>query len=293
MHARDLIELAAVVSAHGPVLIHGGAAISGSAVEQYWTASKCRLDRWARDLKQFSTEASHPTPEWRRTRWPLFCAVLEEVLTGEVLTRVFAAVMSAHDQEQGTDDASPLTRSIMLGHLEARTRVLRHLVRGPGIRAEEALRLNRLRRRAERWIDLLVGHLAGEVDVRQFAIDPSRAVDFGEDLGYQSRLSGGRHAWPLVQASLQAAFGQGLSPLSPNADLNDRIGTSVLSCFPPELFDSTGVFRSLWMVRLTNGTADAEGMLDDLLGPEKIPASQDELDAAEGMLDRLRRFGTC
>jgi hypothetical protein len=34
-------------------------------------------------------------------------------------------------------------------------------------------------------------------------------------------------------------------------------------------------------------------MLDDLLGPEKTPASQDELDAAEGILDRLRRFGTC
>jgi len=292
MHARELVELAAIVSAQGPVLIHGGGAICASGVEKYWTASKCRLDRWARSLKRLSTESVKATSEWRRERWPEFRSVLEEILTGEVLTRVFAAVMCAHDRQRRIEDAAPLTRSIMIGHMEARMRVLRHLVRGPGIRTEEALKLNQLRRRVERWTDLLVGYLADEVDVRQFAVDPDRASDFAEDLRHQNRLTGGRHAWPLLQASLRAAFGQGLSPTSPNADLNDEIGEGVLSCFRPELFDSTGTLHSPWMVRLTKGTADVQGMLGDLLSSE-APPSVEELQAADRVLSRLRRFGGC
>jgi hypothetical protein len=293
MHARELVELAAIVSAQGPVLIHGGGTICVSGVEKYWTASKCRLDRWARGLKDLSAEAVEATPEWRRDRWPVFRALLEEIITGEVLTRVFAAVMSAHDRQRGVDDTVPLTRGIMIGHLEARMRVLRYIVRGPGIRAEEAMKLNQLRRRTERWIDLLVGYLADEVEVWQFAIDPDRATDFAEDLSHQNRLTGGRHAWPLLQASLHAAFGQGLCPVSPNADLNDEIGTSVLSCFPSEVFDSTGPMRSLWTIRLANGADDAQGLIDDLLASEPAPASPEELHAADNMIERLRRFGRC
>ena len=54
MHARELIELAALVSAHGPVLVQSGERISSEGVEQYWTTSKVRLDRWGRSLKEFA-----------------------------------------------------------------------------------------------------------------------------------------------------------------------------------------------------------------------------------------------
>ena len=72
-------------------------------------------------------------------------------------------------------------------------------------------------------------------------------------------------------SSLRAAFRQGLTAESPNGDLNARIAAAILSCFPPELFDSTGQFRSLWLLRLANATADAQGMIAELLSPE--PAS--------------------
>ena len=70
----------------------------------------------------------------------------------------------------------------------------------------------------------------------------------------------GRFAWPLVSASLQAAFRQVLGAASPNADLNARIAASVLACFPAELFDGLGLFRSLWIERLM--TAARQGMID-------------------------------
>ena len=291
MHARELVELAAVVAAQGPVLVRQGGSVPSSSIEQYWVASKCRLDRWGRGLKQLTAEAAKGGPDWRQSRWPHFRAVLEEVLTGEVLTRVWTAVMCAHDRRRGTDAAEPVVRSVMIGHLEARHRVLTLLVQGPAIDSEAGLKLNRLRRRTERWTDMLIGYLAGLDDVSEFAVDPIRAKDFAEDLRYQAQWEGGHHAWPLVLASLRAAFRQGLSPTSPNADLNAKIAASILACFPPELFDSTGLFRSLWLSRLTNITDDTAGMIEELLSADEHPPGRNGDPIPGRPEDRLRRFG--
>jgi len=290
MHSRELVELAAIVSAQGPALVYGTQQISATGVEQYWTTSKCRMDRWNRSLKNFSQQAEDSDPDNRRRRWTLVRGVLEEILTGEMLTRVWTAVLSAYDRHQGASGSEELARSVMLGHLEARHRALTLMVRGPGIDAEAAVKLNHLRRRTERWTDLLVGYLSGLHDVGEFAFDPARAKDFAEDLQYQSNLKGGRHAWPLVLTSLRAAFRNGLSSASPNADLNARIASAILSCFQPEVFDSTGLFRSLWMVRLCNITNDAQGMLEDIMAIDGsstpgLPFLSTRLE------DRLKRFG--
>ena len=290
MHARELVELAAIVSAYGPVLVRDAGPLSATSIAQYWTASKCRLDRWGRSLKEFTDTAGGDTPQARRTRWPLIRGVLEEVLTGEVLTRVWTALLCAHDRSHGTDLAEPIARSVLIGHLEARHRVLTLMVRGPGIDAEAAVKLNHLRRRTERWTDMLVGYLTGLHDVSEFAVEPGRAKDFAEDLQYRSDLKGGRHAWPLVLTSLRASFREGLCATSPNADLNGQIAAAILACFQAELFDSTGMFRSLWMTRLCNATDDAQGLVDDLLALEQTAATG-ETQAARRLEDRLRRFG--
>ncbi len=58
MHARELAELAALISTHGPVFVRSGLPIPERNIEEYWVASKCRLDRWGRTLKQISTRAA-------------------------------------------------------------------------------------------------------------------------------------------------------------------------------------------------------------------------------------------
>ena len=291
MHARELVELAAIVSAHGPVLVRGHRQLSAASLQQYWTASKCRLDRWARSLKGFATYADGAGPQRRRAQWPLVRAVLEEILTGEVLTRVWTAVLCAHDRHHHSDTAEAVARSVLIGHLEARHRVLTLLVRSPMIETEGAVKLNHLRRRTERWTDLLVGHLAGLDKVSQFAVDPQRARQFAEDLRYRSNSPAGRQAWPLMLSSLRAAFGEGLRSISPSADLNAQIASSILACFQPELFDSTGLFRSLWLTRLANVTDDAQGMVEDLLALEASVPNVERSGESLSREERLGRFG--
>jgi len=246
-------------------LIRGSQAIPQAGIEQYWTASKCRLDRWGRALRQLAVESSEPGLSARRREPSHVWGLMEEILTGEVLTRVWTAALCACDRWRGADLAGPPARSVLIGHLDMRHRVLTLLVRGRTIDAELAVKLNCLRRRSERWTDVLVGRLAGLYDIAEFAFDPERARDFGEELQSQRGQEGGRHAWPLLLGSLRAAFRRGLCPISPNADLNAGIAAGVIGCFPPEVFDSAGVFRSFWLERLATITNDAQGMIEDLL----------------------------
>jgi hypothetical protein len=270
MHARELTELAAVAAAQGPMIVQLQRPLSASGVEDYWVSSKCRLDRWGRALRRIGSAAGNQHPADERADWPFLRGVLEEVLTGEMLTRVWAAVLAAHDRQLGGHASEPVARSVLIAHLEARHRTLSLMVRGGALGLEWAVRLNRLRRRCERWTDMLVGYLVGiDPDVAEFAVEPDRARDFAEDLRYRSQLAGGRHAWPLVLTSIRTAFRRGLATSSPNGDLNEQIATSILACFPSEMFDATGLFQSAWLARLSSVSNDAQRMLDGLLKSEE------------------------
>ncbi|MGD0899481.1 MAG: hypothetical protein ABR915_16735 [Thermoguttaceae bacterium] len=270
MHARQLVELAGVLSAQGAILTRGTQRLSANGLEQYWTASKCRLDRWGRSLRSFSAGAQGAEP----VKWPHVRSVMEEILTGEVLTRVWTALACLCERRHGSDDAGAVARSVLVGHLEARHRVLMLLIQGRAIDVEAAVKMNHVVRRVERWTDLLLGFLGAADEVVEFAIDPHRARDFAEHFEASGPGRARRRAWPLVLASLRMAFRQCLAPTSPNEDLNQAIASAILACLPSEVLDSTGQFQSLWLLRLYNTTSDVQGMIESLLGP-KSPSEAD------------------
>lgn len=286
MHARELVELAALLAMHGQALVRSREPIPQSSLEEYWIASKTRLERWARTLKSLNDggEAAVGTR-------PLVRAVLEEILSSEVLTRVWTAVATASDRRHGTDSTEPIARSVLVAHLEARHRVLTLMVRSSGIDAEYAVKLNSVRRRSERWTDMLIGQLLEVGDVSELAAEPARAREFARGLREQAQEPGGRIARSLALASLRAAFGRGLEPHTPNADLNARIGGSILACFGPELFDSSGALRSTWLLRLTAFADDTQGTIEELLQADSRGMRGDSPGTAcRRLADRLRRF---
>jgi hypothetical protein len=289
MHARELVELAALVATHAEALVKGPDPIPDGRIEEYWVASRTRFDRWARALKRLGSNQSGASSQ--KPGIPLMRSVLEEIVTGEVLTRVWAAAMAAYDHHRDVDMMAPVARSVFLSQLEARNRVLAAMVCSPNIGVELAVKVNRLRRRVERWTDVLIGAMAELQGTEKFAFDPDRARDFGEDLRYQQSQEGGRQAWPLTLASLIASFGQGLDKVSPNPDLNVKIAASILACFPPGMFDSTGVFRSAWLLRVACIAQDTQGMIEELLSVESQPRAERQTRAGRfGISDQRRRF---
>lgn len=268
MNSGELVELAALVATHSPSLIRNGGQLSNASTEQYWIASKTRLDEWARSLKLYTEYVRDLPANKRPAQQQHIQGVLEEVFLGEILTRVWTGVTCALDQYRGTDQTEPTARSVLVGHLEARHRALQLLLNPLAIDAQAAANLNRVRRRAERWTDLLVGYLAEACDVSDVAQDPQRARDFAEDLRHERESGTNQHAWPILLSSLRSAFQQ-TGPPSPNAKLNARIASSLLACFPADMLDSVGMIESLWQVRMNNMTVDTQGMIDELLAMDE------------------------
>lgn len=271
MLPHQLVEVAALVAGQAPVLLKVGVRVSESSLEQYWVSSKCRLDRWGRTLKQYTTRMHEPAAP-RSLLWNAAQPVLEEILASEALTRVWTAIGSGLDKQQASRDISPIVRSIHVGHLEARHRVLNLMLHGQGFGVEAAVVLNRLRHRIERWIDMLLGYVHVVADVREFAFEPDRMVDFAEDISHEQMLPGGPIAWQMVLASLRSTFRRSLTCESVNHDLNERIAAAVMSCFDADVFDSSGVMKSLWLVRMSNVAKDTQGMIDTLLADDRPPA---------------------
>lgn len=262
MQTRDMAELAALAAEHGPLLIRGPALIPSAAIDQYWLTSKYRLDAWGRSLKRFASATSpRPAVDGR----PLaIVAVVEEILAGELLTRVMTGLLCGYDRQRNQSEIEPIARSVYMGHMEARNRALRLLMHAPGVRVEDAVALNKLRQRVEQWVDLLIGRLSNTHDVSEFASDPRRAREFARDLREEEALHGGTQAWHISLSAMKVAFQECLTREAPHVDLNARIGAAVLGCFPPDLFDSTGRFQSLWALRLFAAATDAEGMIAEL-----------------------------
>ncbi len=264
MQARELVELAAVIVAQAPALITGEGCLSPSCLDQYWAATRCRHDRWNRT---FASYRPGTEPNCGKRSPDSYLATLEEILASEVLARVWTAVLVAYDQRRGLCESEPVGRSVFLAHVGARIRVLELMVRGSGLPLQEAVTLNQLRRKTERWIDLLIGQLLTIHDVSEFAIDPLRARDFADDFRDEARQQR-RTSWQLLTASLRTALQDNCQLASPNVDLNQRIASAIMASFSGELFDSTGVFQSLWLVRMRNQSQDVQGLIAQLLAPQ-------------------------
>lgn len=267
MHARDLVEFAALLASNGSAVIEYAGRLSDSGLEQYWTATKCRHERWSRDLKEFSQLVQYAPVSEAGRHWRGIRPVLEEILTCEVLARVWAAVCCGYEQRRGAEHGGPVVRNVLTTHCEARNRALNLMVYGHGLKVEEAVDLNRMRRRNERWTDLLLGKLLPVCDVREFAFCASRADSFAEDArdSIDPEL-----AWSLLLASMRMAYQRSFTTTC-NGDLNSQIAASILACLPSELFDSTGTLKSLWLVRMQHAASDTQGMIDQLIALDESP----------------------
>ncbi len=269
MKLCDLLELGLVTATQAPVFIESRAELPHGAIEQYWSASKCRQERWYRLFRQ---GAGSITPDQ-------MSAIIHEVLASELLTRVFVSMCAGHDQASGNVELEPIAHSIYLGHLEARNHALQWMVGGSGADLGTAVDCNRFRRRVERWTDLLLGRLAAYCNPATLAFEPGRAVDFAED--FATLRTTNEFAWNLAAASARVSF-QSLSQATFHVELNRDVASAVLGVFGDQVFDGFGLSRSLWLERMSRTANDTQGMIEQLI----------RLDAGLPITEALQLRGT-
>ncbi len=228
----------------------------------YWTASKCRLQRWNAALQVFEEDLRDV--ENSHNPWPAITTVVEEIFVSEFLTRVWSAAVLAHDTYQESDELFGLAHSVHISHIEARNRAMRLLLGTQAMNEPEFDRLNLLRRKVERWTDLFLVRVTDVEIAKMFAFDESRVSDFHEEDEETSPVLQARRNQVLI-ASFAAELQQFQSQWAANPELNRKISSSLLACFPSDRFDSLGLPKSFGMVLLEKTQHDTQLLVDKLL----------------------------
>jgi len=210
----------------------------GPVIQQFWVAHRTMQHAWMSGLKDLSGDLKAGDDRLERI-------ALEMFLT-ELLTRVWFSTWTAMDHLHEQRDVERIAGNLLSGTDRVRREVLLLMVthwQGPV--AESISRLDRFRRRSERWTDLLIAGPAAQHQVWQFAQDTSRARDFGMD-SWSGTSAEANPTALLVSAGLRVMFGtpwpRGCCESQPFADML----AAILASLPPHAFTTDGHLRPVW-----------------------------------------------
>lgn len=148
----------------------------------FWSTSRRLAMHWQRQhatVRHLGFSEANPSDKTRLE------ALVGEVLVGDLLVRQMATVIEseavARDRENPPDNCVARVKPIV-GQVVDNLEHVRHLILSQldadGIAVSA---VDRLRSRCERWNDLLIGPWTVQFGVAQYARDPRRAWDFGEE----------------------------------------------------------------------------------------------------------------
>ncbi|MEM6779210.1 MAG: hypothetical protein AAF670_16260 [Planctomycetota bacterium] len=266
MHAAQFAQLASVLSQMGPSLMTRRCPVTPEAINQYWVASRSRLDLWHQTLARFTQARASGDATRLRRWWDQHTGVLEEIMVSEIMTRVVVAVAEGVDRGAAKDDFLPIAHAIHLSHLEARNRVQATLLDRRGCAVADAVRLNQLRRMVERWIDTLVGNLAA-TDERliRYGVDAIRVRSHAAEARETRTIADFETIGWLTRTAMMEGLQRKLSPRVSLPRANQAVANSILLMMRSDMFDSVGTLKSLWMHRMEADVALADQMLEEFL----------------------------
>ncbi|MGB1816566.1 MAG: hypothetical protein ACPHJ3_14500, partial [Rubripirellula sp.] len=239
--------------------------LSPEALTQYWTATHARFSLWHQAMARYSRAEQTDDQAAMDAWWSDHTALMEEILVSEMLTRVVAALGAGMDANSTDEEISPVTHAILLNHLEASNRVHQIMLKAHGAASAKAEQLNRLRQGIESWTDVLIGRMSLRNSAPvQYAIARERATEYAEEASQQGHGVTRKTSNALMNISMHDMINQRMSsdPALPAA--NREVSRSVMLMLRPELFDSVGALKSLWMHRLEKSADQTDRMLDEL-----------------------------
>jgi len=174
----------------------------------------------------------------------LLAEITPRVLTTEMLVRVWSTAITGFDKQHGRDDLVRIARNAVNSLVRIRNGVLARLVAIPEIESSRVAELDRLRRRCERWTDVLVGCMAVRSGCYEFAFNASRSRDFSEESLTMNPATGPNVAEHFVSAGLQLNFLRHLTVEPIEEPELVELVQSILSNFPANSFHRDGTFRT-------------------------------------------------
>ncbi|MEZ6066158.1 MAG: hypothetical protein R3B90_10715 [Planctomycetaceae bacterium] len=244
MKLRRIAELSALVTLYADDIASCDRPIANGCLQPYLFHSREQQCLWRGQFRQLKVVQSLAP-----RRFALGCQqLLEELLVSELLCRVWTAVMAASDQQCQQVHAEPIARHVLVGVLEQRIELLRFMVSEAAVPLGGMLQADRLRRRCERWTDLLIGVMANRHDVLEFAVDRDRAQEFAENHREESGTSA-RLAWQLIARGIRIAVPE-TTIAAVHQPAYEGVIAAILSAIPGDAFNSNGEFHTRWVRRI-------------------------------------------
>ena len=265
MHARELSELASWAAFASKKMIFGERPEINAATNKYWTYAKCRQQRWMTVLKLFEMDLDEQVHD----PLPAMEIVIQEVFLSTVLARVWSATLMAHDHHHNTDELTGVAHSIHISQIEIKNRCMRLLLREDLQDKPIVERCNQLRKKIERWTDMLLGQIPDLEAATVFAFEPNRVKDFIRENDYNGESCETRQS--LYTAALSKDLRETTSSYSANPALNRKIAAGILACFPADRFGGYGLPESAQSLLMENTSEDTQSLVDGLFELDSRP----------------------
>lgn len=274
MHATQMAEIAAWAAFNSFALVERSTSLTAESCNQYWTQSKCRQNRWMIALKMFEQDVRQSHQQ--HDPWPAIEIVIQEIFLSEMLTRVWSAAMVAHDVRFASNELTGIAHSIHIGHLEAKNRAMRLLLEDESVDSETFEKINLLRRKIERWTDLLLGQLPDIVAAQRFAFQANRVKDFAEE-NQETTNNEFTTRRVLYSAALAEDLRNFSNKFAANPDINRKIVGGILACFSSDRFDSFGLPKSIQLMWMEKSTDETEMLINSLDALDNAAISVSEI----------------
>ncbi len=267
MHAKQLAALGGWIASQADTMIQGHH-ISLINQADYWIHSKARFHRWHGALKMFHSDLTDPQPA--HNPWPAIELVVQEVISSELLTRVWGTILTRCDQLSGESQFAGIASGTFVGHIEVRNRATQLLLRGPDSYQHVVVELQRHANRIERWTDLWLSLIDPIEQSSKFAFKPERVNDFRLDQE-QSQLNTEASSLSkcdeagLMWTSFVSGLKLEMQQHPANPDLNHSIAASIVSALPDPSFDPMIMPAAAWEISMEQSCATAESLVGKLL----------------------------
>ncbi|MFG0332287.1 MAG: hypothetical protein ACF8TS_02900, partial [Maioricimonas sp. JB049] len=198
---RDVAEFSAVSAIHGSHVVAAGQPVGDAWRDAFVDGCSRRSQMWHRAHHDCTGTVAEGSAE--AAPLPLSIVLLaEEILVTEVLTRTWTGVLAELARKTAQPELeSAAWRGYML-HLKAKQTVLADLLYQTVPPVGVMLRVNRLRRRLEKWSDMFVSQVAGEQIARELAFETHRVTEFRDE---QVTWRTGHRSKELLVASVRQA----------------------------------------------------------------------------------------
>ncbi len=247
MHCAKLNLLATVLVSNRDIMVDIDLERMALIAQQYWTVSRNRVARWNEELAAaLRKQKSNQLRDEVEIQFAV--QLLEEVLVSQLYTRIWGGLLAYYDLQQGLGDEdrlSGLGQSIVSCHEDACNRALELLQLLQEAGSTRAEVVNRLRRRIERWTDMLLAQMSKNIDLTAYSFDKNRMRDI---VAVNSQTTDSPTVNMLVsgiQAAQIETFESGYTP-----KMNHKLASMSLSCLPNEAWSEadlhfdTSVMRS-------------------------------------------------